>query len=88
MTCLLLLIAFGWSIRFINFDDSDIFLPLGILLGVIHIVIVGLSQISEGDSYKFHDYENWAGIVLCVIRILLYIYGVTLYVDSYEKADE
>lgn len=43
MTCLILLIAYGWSIHFDDFEDSDIVLPVGILVGLLHLVVVGLS---------------------------------------------
>ncbi len=41
ITLLLILISWGWTIDFIKFDDFDIFLPLIILVAVVHIMIVG-----------------------------------------------
>ena len=87
MTCLLLLIAYGWSIYFIEFEDADVFLPLSIMSGVLHVVIIGLSQITENEHYKFHDFENWAGIVLVVIRIMFFVYGITLFLPTYARAN-
>ena len=41
ITLLLILISWGWTIDFMKFEDFDIFLPLIILIAVVHIMIVG-----------------------------------------------
>ena len=86
ITCLLLLIAYGWSINFLEFEDMDVFIPLGVLLGIMHIVIIGVGKIIDNEHYKYHDYENWAGVVIIVVRLLLYIFWIYLFVQSYTAA--
>ena len=86
ITCLLLLIAYGWSIKFIEFEDMDIFLPIGILLGVLHLMIVGLGRITDNEHYHFHDYESWAGIVIIILRMIMYGFFVYLFWDNYSNA--
>ena len=86
ITCLLLLMAHGWSINFLEFEDMDVFIPLGILLGIMHIVIVGVGKIMDNEHYKYHDYENWAGVVVIVIRLLLYVFWVYLFTQTYNTA--
>jgi len=86
ITCLLLLIAYGWSINFLEFEDMDVFIPLGILLGIMHIVIIGVGKIIDNEHYKYHDYENWAGVVIIVVRLLLYVFWIYLFVQTYTAA--
>jgi len=86
ITCLLLLIAYGWSINFLEFEDMDVFIPLGILLGIMHIVIIGVGKIIDNEHYKYHDYENWAGVVIIVVRLLLYVFWIYLFAQSYTAA--
>lgn len=86
IACLLLLIAYGWSINFMEFEDMDIFIPLGILLGVLHIIVVGVGKITDDEHYRYHDYENWAGIVIIVLRLVLFIFWVFLLAESFKTA--
>jgi len=86
ITCLLLLIAYGWTIRFMEFEDMDIMIPIAILLGILHIMIVGIGRITDNEHYRYHDYENWAGIVVIVLRLMFYAYWIYLFKGSYETA--
>ena len=88
ITCLLLLMAYGWSINFLEFEDMDIFIPLGILLGIVHILIVGVGRITDDEYYRYHDYENWAGIFVMIMRILLFVFWVYLFKGTYATAKE
>ena len=88
ITCLLLLMAYGWSINFLEFEDMDVFIPLGILLGIIHILIVGVGRITDDEYYRYHDYENWAGVFVMVMRVLLFGFWVYLYRGTYQAAKE
>lgn len=85
ITCLLLLMAHGWSIKFLKFEDMDVFIPLGILLGIIHILIVGVGRITDDESYRFHDYENWAGAFVMMLRVFLFAFWVYLFRETYQK---
>jgi len=88
ITCLLLLMAYGWSIKFLKFQDMDVFIPLGVLLGIIHILIVGIGRVIDDESYRYHDYENWAGLFVMAMRILLYGVWVYLFRETYKKTQK
>ena len=69
ITCLLILIATGWSITFTDVEDMDLYIPLAILVGLMHMIIVGLGRLTEEDPYRYHDYDSWAGIVISVLKL-------------------
>jgi Rhodopsin-like GPCR transmembrane domain len=86
LTCLLMLIAYGWSIRFNEFEDMDVFIPIGILLAILHVMIVGIGTITNNEHYRYHDYENWAGIVILVLRVLFFMFWAYLFKGTYETS--
>lgn len=86
MTCLLVLIASGWTILHMDLWSFEIFLPVSIMIGVFKFMIVILSQVSSDDSSKFHEYDNWAGWVIFFIQIGFYgamLYGLN---NTFAKA--
>jgi len=40
---LLIMIAWGWTINFKEFDELDVYIPMMVLFAAIHIMVVGLS---------------------------------------------
>jgi len=85
ITCLLLLMAYGWSIKFFRFEEMDLVIPLGIVLGLMHIFIVGLGRVNDDESYRYHNYENWAGMMVMGLRVLLFGFWLYLYRETYKS---
>lgn len=58
---MLMMIAYGWTINFKNIDvDSniDIYLPLGILVVVSHLILAALSYVDIDAYHKYHDFAG------------------------------
>jgi ABC-type uncharacterized transport system permease subunit len=61
MSLLFVLMASGWTITYqeIDFDDSlDIYLPLGAIVVVVHIMIAALDFVDIDDAHKYHDFAG------------------------------
>jgi len=71
---LLILIALGYTLLQSTVGDLDLMLLVSSPLGVIHIIIVAMSKLGDGHSYKFHENEGVFGWVLLTLRLLLYIW--------------
>lgn len=71
---LLILIALGYTLLQSKIGELDLMLPVSFMVGVIHIILVGVSKVGDGHSYKFHENEGVFGWVLMTFRILLYIW--------------
>jgi hypothetical protein len=54
-----------------NFENY--IMPM-LALGMIHLVIMGLSKLSDHNHNKFHIYDGLAGYILLIFRILIFIY--------------
>lgn len=87
LTILLILMSWGWTINFMEFESMTIFLPFSILVGVMKISFVFISKISDDEYYKFHEYEDWAGYFIVFLRILLFIYFVKGIIKTFKEAN-
>ena len=72
ITVMFILISTGWTIRYKDFPDIEIYVPVAFLIVVMHLLIAGLGRISDDSYYKFSDYEGIAGSLLLVLRLCLF----------------
>ena len=69
VSILLILIASGWTLKYRDFPDPDIFLPISILIITINLLIVGIGRITDDSYYKYTDYEGVPGFLLVLFRV-------------------
>jgi hypothetical protein len=43
-----------WTINYLELEDYDIYIPLAVLMGIIHMMIIGLSKLTDDAYYKFN----------------------------------
>lgn len=86
ITVIFILVAWGWTINYINLEEFEFFVPLLAFIGILHVLVVGLSRLTDDEFSKNHDYEGFAGYIIIIMRIGLYIYFKMGIVDSYKKA--
>jgi len=61
ISCLLIMIAQGWTITFQEIDvDNNIefYLPIGSIVLAVHLVLAAMTYIDIDASHKFHDYAG------------------------------
>jgi len=73
IACLLITVASGYGLHYDKLPNKEIYLPVTLIFGVVHILIVCISRVEESDPTKFHDYEDLPGILLIIIRIVLWL---------------
>lgn len=77
MSILLIVLAGGWTVTYqdIDIDDSfEIYLPVGALIIMLHIVISALTFVDIDASHKYHDFAGIQGWVLFAIKIVIWTY--------------
>lgn len=72
LTVLLILVSSGWTLKYREFPDTETYIPVILLVVMLHILIVGLGRITDDSYYKFSDYEGVPGIMLVVLRLGLW----------------
>lgn len=82
---LLLFLANGWTIFFQKLDDMELFLPISVALGVLKLIMVGLSRLVKEDQHFFHAFDGWVGFVLILFNAILFSYYAYLIFDNYER---
>ena len=85
LTLLFILIARGWTITYTNFGNIDVYVPLVILLFLVHLIIAGLTYITNDANYKYHDFEGVQGLLLVLIRIAMYVYFLISFKETLTK---
>ncbi|CAD8135626.1 unnamed protein product [Paramecium octaurelia] len=70
---LLILLAWGWSIEFMDMEDWDIYVPLAFLIAFAQALIIGLGRLVSSQTDN-HLYEGWVGYTISLIYISLALY--------------
>ena len=76
---LIVFLGFGWTVTFNKADNMDLYVPLGIMLGFIHIILVTLNKLTDGDHEKYHMFDTIPAYIMLAFRILafgVFVYGV------------
>jgi hypothetical protein len=87
-TILLILISWGWTINFDEFESMNCFLPFSGFVALLEFLFTIISKVSDDDYYKFHEYENWAGYSILTLRVALFLYFVKGLYFSFLEARE
>jgi hypothetical protein len=74
ITILFLLVASGWTIKYKELPDADVFVPVALLSVFMHLLIVGLGRVTDDSYYKFSDYEGVPGILLIILRLGMWVW--------------
>lgn len=74
ITILFLLVASGWTIKYKELPDADVFVPVALLSVFMHLLIVGLGRVTDDTYYKFSDYEGVPGVLLIILRIGMWVW--------------
>jgi len=69
---ILILIASGWAIDYFELKDMDLYVPLVLIIAVLHALIVGLGKINNEEHTKFHDYESLPGWIIIVLKFIFF----------------
>lgn len=85
LSLLLILLSWGWTITYLEFQEIDLLVPLVILLLVIHLIVAGLTQICNDAYHKYHDFEGIQGLLLVIARIGMFGYFLYGMKDTYQK---
>ena len=66
LTSMLLMIGLGYTLLQSKIGELDIIIPMAVLIGVFHILIVGVGKLRDDASTKFHENEGSACLSLGV----------------------
>ena len=85
------MLANGWTLTYSNIDwdeNIDCYIPIGVIVGAIHVIIGGLDFIDIDGSHKYHDYAGYTGYVMLFTKISLligYIYQMMVTRKEMDK---
>ena len=85
---LLMMIAYGWTITFHDLDidgNLDIYLPIGSIVIVIHLVLAAMTYIDFDAQHKYHDYAGIQGFVLIGFKFGIFAYYLYLFLQTKDS---
>lgn len=61
MTMLILMLANGWMTYDLKNEDEseDIYIPIAIVVFMLHIMIGMLTYVDQNAYHKYHDFNGW-----------------------------
>jgi len=76
---LLIFLSFGWTVTFINGADMDLYVPMGCMLGFVHVILVVLNKVTDGTYDKYHMFDTIPAYIMLFFRIMafgVFIWGI------------
>lgn len=72
VTVVLILISAGWTLKFRDFTDPDMFILPVVLVVLCQVVLVCIGKVLDDAYYKFSSYETTPGWILMALRVGLW----------------
>lgn len=86
LTMLLISIAEGWSVTYIEMPNIEIYLA-GFIFGCLSkFVLVAIGRLSDDSHDKFSDYESLSGMSLLLVRLAFYAWFLNNISSLFKKA--
>jgi hypothetical protein len=76
---LLIFLSFGWTVTFRKHPYLDIYIPLACLFGFVHVILVVMNKINDGDHDKYHMFDSIPAYIMLTFRLVafgMFIYGI------------
>jgi hypothetical protein len=68
---LLLMIGYGWTIKFKTVDEKDIYVIILLFVLMIHLMIVALVYVDNDEYHKYHNFSGIQGFIIVVLRLIM-----------------
>lgn len=82
----ILFVGSGWTISFSRIDDMELFLPLVVSLGILKLMLFGLSYVLLSEEHHFHAYDGFIGFLIGGLHLCLYVYYLIVRKTSSQNA--
>jgi hypothetical protein len=82
---LMLLLADGWTIRYKEFPNPEVYYPMLITVGILQLVFAGIGRVTEDTYNKFSDFDGAAGYCLIIMRVIMIFWFIYNYSECAPK---
>lgn len=87
VSILFILIASGWTLKFKEFPDADIYIPISMLIIAINLVVIAIGKITDDAYDKFTDYEGLPGFFIILLRVMSWVWFLFLEKELEKNAN-
>eukprot|EP00828_Plagiopyla_frontata_P041000 TRINITY_DN5707_c0_g2_i2.p1 TRINITY_DN5707_c0_g2~~TRINITY_DN5707_c0_g2_i2.p1 ORF type:complete len:418 (+),score=37.29 TRINITY_DN5707_c0_g2_i2:100-1353(+) len=86
---ILILIAWGWTIKEMYYEDWDLYLLVTIFLGVIEIMVTFIEKmVFQSQEFMFHEYDAFSCYVIMGYRLVLFLYFMFYVFEEFTTASQ
>lgn len=68
---LLLMIGYGWTIKYKTVDEKDIYIIILLFVLMIHLMIVALVYVDNDEYHKYHNFSGIQGFIIVLLRLVM-----------------
>lgn len=87
VSILFILIASGWTLKFKEFPDADIYIPISMLIIAVNLVVIAIGKITDDAYNKFTDYEGLPGFFIILLRVMSWVWFLFLEKELEKNAN-
>jgi len=87
VSVLFILIASGWTLKFKEFPDADIYIPISMLIIAINLVVIAIGKLTDDAYDKYTEYEGLPGFFIILLRIMSWAWFLFLERDLEKTAN-
>ena len=88
MILLFMMMANGWMTVWVDYDTDEtveIYLPLFLLIVMVHLIFACLAFIDRNAYHKYHDFQGSIGVGLVIAKFILIIVYYYFYLITRDK---
>jgi len=88
VSLLMIIIASGWTIKYKEFKDADIYIPVGLFLFMINLIVVSLEKGNEDTQNNFSNYEGIPGFIMALLRLILWAWFLYSIISVFNECNQ
>lgn len=82
----LILMADGWTVKYKDFPESDVYVPVAFIVIIINLIIAGFGKITEDYYTRNSEYTGIPGLLITLFRLSLWIWFTYLSKNLYSTS--
>ena len=84
---LIVFLGLGWTVFFTSHKSMDLYIPIAVIYGFVHIIVVILNKAEDGNIDKYHMFDSIPAYVMLGFRMWILIGFIAACMKTMMKVD-
>jgi len=85
VTVLFILMGSGWTLKYRDFPEEDVYIPVAFVVLVVNLLVVGLSKLTDDAYNRFSELEGVPGVILVIVKLGLWGWFLVLVMELQKR---